>query len=229
MVASLLCVGIVLLGAFALTPADAVPATSGDLSGEGTCYSRFEGRFRDSPYFGMVAQVPASKFDNSKGCGTCYEVSCTGRACKGGSVKVRAIGQAGENFNLDTPVWNKLVGGQGGQVEVTYDQVDCSSSGGMAVRLMPDAGQYYFALQIFGAARRGRVEKVEISKDGSDWKSMTNNGWGATWVLNPATVVVDAGRAVSVRVSGSGKQVVLDGVIPSKWRGGEIYKSSKNF
>ncbi|CAI5473950.1 unnamed protein product [Closterium sp. Yama58-4] len=177
----------------------------------------------------MVAQVPAGKFDNSKGCGTCYEVSCTGRACKGGSVKVRAIGQAGENFNLDTPVWNKLVGGQGGQVEVTYDQVDCSSSGGMAVRLMPDAGQYYFALQIFGAARRGRVEKVEISKDGSDWKSMTNNGWGATWVLNPATGVVDAGRAVSVRVSGSGKQVVLDGVIPSKWRGGEIYKSSKNF
>ncbi|CAI6011503.1 unnamed protein product [Closterium sp. NIES-65] len=155
--------------------------------------------------------------------------TCTGRACKGGSVKVRAIGQAGENFNLDTPAWNKLVGGQGGQVEVTYDQVDCSSSGGMAVRLLPDASKYNFALQIFGAARRGRVKKVEISKDGKEWKSMTNNGWGATWVLNPATGVVDAGRAVSVRVSGSGKQVVLDGVIPSKWSGGKIYQSSKNF
>ncbi|CAI5998847.1 unnamed protein product [Closterium sp. NIES-65] len=201
-VASLLCVGIVLL-AYALTPANAVQANSADLSGEGTCYRDFQGRFRDSPYFGMVAQ--------------------------GGSVKVRAIGQAGENFNLDTPAWNKLVGGQGGQVEVTYDPVDCSSSGGMAVRLVPDASKYNFALQIFGAARRGRVEKVEISKDGKEWKSMTNNGWGATWVLNPATGVVDAGRAVSVRVSGSGKQVVLGGVIPSQWSAGQIYKSSKNF
>ncbi|CAI5998867.1 unnamed protein product [Closterium sp. NIES-65] len=182
-VASLLCVGIVLL-AYALTPANAVQANSADLSGEGTCYRDFQ---------------------------------------------VRAIGQAGENFNLDTPAWNKLVGGQGGQVEVTYDPVDCSSSGGMAVRLVPDASKYNFALQIFGAARRGQVEKVEISKDGKEWKSMTNNGWGATWVLNPATGVVDAGRAVSVRVSGSGKQVVLGGVIPSQWSAGQIYKSSKNF
>ncbi|CAI5475881.1 unnamed protein product [Closterium sp. Yama58-4] len=229
-VASLLCVGIVLL-ALALTPADAIPATSSDLNSDGTCYRDFQGRFRNSPYFGKVAQVPVSKFNSNKGCGTCYEVSCSGRACKGGSVKVRAIGNSGwEAFNLDAPVWNQLVGGQGGQVEVTYDPVDCDSSGGMAVRLLGQASRDYFALQILGTAKKGGVDKVELSSDGKKWSSMFIEG--GAWVMRPATGVVESGRAVSVRVTAAdgGRQVVLDRVIPSNWSGREeTYKTNKNF
>ncbi|CAI7763122.1 unnamed protein product [Closterium sp. NIES-54] len=211
-------------------PADAIPASSSDLNSDGMRYRKFEGRFRNSPYFGKVAQETASKFNNNKGCRTCYEVSCTGHACKGGSVKVRVIGTSGwEAFNLDTPVWNQLVGSQGGQVEVTYGQVDCDSSGGMAVRVLSESSRDYFALQIFGAAKKGGVENVELSRDGKQWKSMFVEG--GAWVLRSATGVVDSGHAVSVRMTAVsvGRKAVLDGAIPSDWRGGEIYKTNKNF
>ncbi|CAI5949657.1 unnamed protein product [Closterium sp. NIES-64] len=147
-----------------------------------------------------------------------------------GSVMVRAVGQGG--FNLNSPAWDKIVRDRAaGSVEIDYRSVDCPSSRNMAVRIENDSNAYNFVLQILGAAKSGGVEKVEISKDGRDWKSMKNNGWGATWVLNPAKDIVDAGRKVSVRVTavGGGQQVVLQDVIPSKWSGGKIYESSTNF
>ncbi|CAI5501016.1 unnamed protein product, partial [Closterium sp. Naga37s-1] len=147
-----------------------------------------------------------------------------------GNVMVRAVGQGG--FNLNSPAWDKIVRDRAaGSVEIDYRSVDCPSSRTMAVRIENDSNAYNFVLQILGAAKSGGVEKVEISKDGRDWKSMTNNGWGATWVLNPAKDIVDAGRKVSVRVTavGGGQQVVLQDVIPSKWSGGKIYESSTNF
>ncbi|CAI5530071.1 unnamed protein product [Closterium sp. Naga37s-1] len=231
-IADLLCVGITLL-ALALPPADAIQATLGDLNREGTCYwGQFT--YADSPYFdkGMVAQVPASNFNSGKGCGTCYQVTCKNSpSCTKGSVMVRAVGLSG-GFNLNFPAWDKIVKDRNvGNVEIDYRSVDCPSSRTMAVRIENNSNVYNFVVQILGAAKSGGVEKVEISNDGKQWKSMTNNGWGATWVLNPAKDVVDKGRKLSVRVTavGGGQQVVLLDVIPSKWSAGKTYESGTNF
>ncbi|CAI7826035.1 unnamed protein product [Closterium sp. NIES-53] len=184
-IGSLLCAGIVLL-AVALTPADAIQASRADLDREGTCY-RGQFSYSESPYFdkGLVAQVPASNFNSGKGCGTCYQVTCKNHAsCRKGSVMVRVVGEAG--FNLNSPTWDKIVRDRAtGSVEIDYRSVDCPSNRTMAVRIENDSNAYNFVLQILGAAKSGGVEKVEISKDGRDWKSMMNNGWGATWMLNP--------------------------------------------
>ncbi|CAI6004448.1 unnamed protein product [Closterium sp. NIES-65] len=231
-VGDLLCVGIALL-ALALSPADAIQATRGDLNREGTCYwGQFS--YADSPYFdkGMVAQVPASNFNSGKGCGTCYQVTCKNSpSCTKGSVMVRAVGVSGI-FNLNFPAWEKIVKDRNvGNVEIDYRSVDCPSSRTMAVRIENNSNVYNFVVQILGAAKSGGVEKVEISNDGKQWKSMTNNGWGATWVLNPAKDVVDKGRKLSVRVTatGGGQQVLLQDVIPSKWSSGKTYESGTNF
>ncbi|CAI5988912.1 unnamed protein product [Closterium sp. NIES-64] len=182
-------------------------ATSADLNREGTCYrGQFDyGESSDFDY-GMVAQVPSGDFNSGKGCGRCYEVSCMNHpSCLEGSVLVRAVGQNGD-FNLNF-----------------------AANGGLKVRLVDDSNSYNFALQIIGAAGSGGVENVELSNDGSQWTSMTTYGWGATWVLNPAKDVVDAGLPVSVRVTGGGQQVVLQDVIPSGWSAGTTYESDTNF
>ncbi|CAI5954335.1 unnamed protein product [Closterium sp. NIES-65] len=226
----LLCVGIGLL-ALSLTPADAMYATSADLNREGTCYrGQFDyGESSDFDY-GMVAQVPSGDFNSGKGCGRCYEVSCMDHpSCLEGSVLVRAVGQNGD-FNLNFAAWDRIVADRAaGRVEIDYRSVDCPSNGGMKVRLVDDSNSYNFALQILGAAWSGGVENVELSNDGSQWSSMTTYRWGATWVLNPAKDVVDAGRPVSVRVTGGGQQVVLQDVIPSGWSAGTTYESGTNF
>ncbi|CAI5933078.1 unnamed protein product [Closterium sp. NIES-65] len=228
--APLLCVGFVLL-ALVLTPADAMYATSVDLNREGTCYrGQFDyGESSDFDY-GMVAQVPSGDFNSGKGCGRCYEVSCMNHpSCLEGSVLVRAVGQNGD-FNLNFAAWDRIVADRAaGRVEIDYRSVDCPSNGGLKVRLVDDSNSYNFALQIIGAAGSGGVENVELSNDGSQWTSMTTYGWGATWVLNPAKDVVDAGLPVSVRVTGGGQQVVLQDVIPSGWSAGTTYESDTNF
>ncbi|CAI5523794.1 unnamed protein product [Closterium sp. Naga37s-1] len=253
-VCGLLCVGFVLL-ALVLTPADAMYATSADLNREGTCYrGQFDyGESSDFDY-GMVAQVPSDDFNSGKGCGRCYEVSCMNHpSCLEGSVLVRVVGQNGD-FNLNFAAWDRIVADRAaGRVEIDYRSVDCPSNGGLKVRLVDDSNSYNFALQILGAAGSGGVENVELSNDGSQWTSMTTYGWGATWVLNPhrgkgklrfwgsevafcvclfrdaAKDVVDAGRPVSVRVTGGGQQVVLQDVIPSGWSAGTTYESGTNF
>ncbi|CAI5494291.1 unnamed protein product [Closterium sp. Naga37s-1] len=195
----LLCVGTVLL-ALALTPADAMYATSADLNREGTCYR------------GQFDYGESSDFDFGMG-----------------SVLVRAVGQNGD-FNLNFAAWDRIVADRAaGRVEIDYRSVNCPSNGGMKVKLVDDSNSYNFALQILGAAGSGGVENVELSNDGSQWASMTTYGWGATWVLNPAKDVVDAGRPVSVRVTGGGQQVVLQDVIPSGWSAGTTYESGSNF
>ncbi|CAI5494287.1 unnamed protein product [Closterium sp. Naga37s-1] len=140
----------------------------------------------------------------------------------------------GQFSYADSPYFDKGMVAQDrnvGNVEIDYRSVDCPSSRTMAVRIENNSNVYNFVVQILGAAKSGGVEKVEISNDGKQWKSMTNNGWGATWTLNPAKDIVDKGRKVSVRVTatGGGQQVVLQDVIPSKWSSGKTYESGTNF
>ncbi|CAI5481791.1 unnamed protein product [Closterium sp. Yama58-4] len=231
-VASLLCAGIFLL-ALALTPGDAATtfAVNGPLSG-GQCYNKIN--YNDSPYFdnGMVAQVPSSDIKGGKGCGTCYRVSCKNhRSCnRGKAVTVRAINDGGSGFNLNYPAWDIISRDRNaGNVQVEYIRVPCPSDSRIAVMIMRYSSKWNFAIQILRVGKSGGVEKVEISSDGNDWKSMRKEG--APWVLNPATGVVDTGSAVSVRVTalGSKRHVVLQDVIPGDWSAGAPYESDNNF
>ncbi|GJP62209.1 hypothetical protein CLOP_g19299 [Closterium sp. NIES-67] len=233
-VSGVLCLVFFLL-ALALTPSNAISTTysEGINYGGGAC--NYEGNFRDSPFFynGLTAYVPRSKYNGGKGCGTCYEVSCKNNpSCKSGSVTVRAVGKQGDDFLLSSTAWDKIVRDRSaGRVEIKYRSVDCPKSANMAVKIMPGSNAYWFAAQILGGAKAGGVEKVEISKDGSSWKSMSAQGESATWIMNPAKEIVDAGRKVSLRVTavGGGSQAVLTDIIPAKWSAGKTYESSGNF
>ncbi|GJP31766.1 hypothetical protein CLOM_g8873 [Closterium sp. NIES-68] len=203
--------------------------------GGGAC--NYEGDFSNSPFFddGMTAYVPQAKYRGGKACGTCYEIACKNSpSCRRSSVAVRAVGQqGGDNFLLSDDAWDEIVRDRSaGRVEIKYRSVACPRNGGIAVKIMPGSNAYWFAVQVLGAAKAGAVEAVELSKDGGRrWASMSVLGESATWVMNPAKEIVDAGRKVSVRVTavGNGKQVVLRNVIPVGWSAAQTYESSANF
>ncbi|CAI7900580.1 unnamed protein product [Closterium sp. NIES-54] len=220
-----------------LAPASATTYRStfsdGINSGGGACY--YEGNFRDSEYFykGLTAYLPQNKYDGGKGCGTCYEIECKNhKSCRSGSVIVRATGRHGDDqFLLASTAWDKIVRGRdAGNVEIKFRSVDCPKNGDIGVKIMPGTNQYWFAVQILGAAKAGGVEGVELSKDGKKWSKMKRLAESATWALDPAKEIVDAGKKVSVRVTAvGGARVELKDVIPEKWTVGNTYKSSTNF
>ncbi|CAI5479985.1 unnamed protein product [Closterium sp. Yama58-4] len=220
-----------------LAPASATTYRStfsdGINSGGGACF--YEGNFRDSEYFykGLTAYLPQNKYDGGKGCGTCYEIECKNhKSCRSGSVIVRATGRHGDDqFLLASTAWDKIVRGRdAGYVEIKFRSVDCPKNGDIGVKIMPGTNQYWFAVQILGAAKAGGVEGVELSKDGKKWSKMKRLAESATWALDPAKEIVDAGKKVSVRVTAvGGARVELKDVIPEKWTVGNTYKSSTNF
>ncbi|CAI5966741.1 unnamed protein product [Closterium sp. NIES-65] len=221
----------------ALAPASATTYRStfsdGINSGGGAC--NYEGNFRESEYFykGLTAYLPQNKYDGGKGCGTCYEIECKShKSCRSGSVIVRATGRHGDDqFLLASTAWDKIVRGRdAGNVEIKFRSVDCPKNADIGVKIMSGTNQYWFAVQILGAAKAGGVEGVELSKDGKKWSKMKRLAESATWALDPAKEIVDAGKKVSVRVTAvGGARVELKDVIPEKWTVGNTYKSSTNF
>ncbi|GJP78871.1 hypothetical protein CLOP_g9137 [Closterium sp. NIES-67] len=234
---SLACLGFLVVLASTLLPsANAVYATfsEGINSGGGAC--NYEGNLRDDPLFnnGMTAMIPHSRYENGKGCGTCYEVECLNHAsCRSSVVTVRAVGVQGEDFLLSDTAWDEISNDRSaGRVEIRYRGVDCPNNGGIAVKIMPGSNPYWFAIQVLGAAGAGGVDLLELSTDGENWTSMSQLGNSATWTLNPAKDVVDVGVAVNLRVTlvgGAQQPLVWTDAIPVGWSAGTTYHADGNF
>ncbi|WVY97676.1 hypothetical protein V8G54_029827 [Vigna mungo] len=171
--------------------------SNGDGSEGGACgYGRSVG---EPPFSSMIAAGSAPLFDSGKGCGSCYEVKCTGnKACSGNPVRVVITDHCpdcGSDAHFDMS--GAAFGEMAVSVMVEYEDGD------------------------------GELERVEVKEASSEsWEAMKES-WGAVWKYNKGSQL-KAPFSIRLTNKES-KTIEATNVIPAGWRPGSTYVSHVNF
>ncbi|EMS57929.1 Expansin-B5 [Triticum urartu] len=206
------------------------------------------------PFSSMIAAGGPSFFKSGKGCGSCYQVKCTGnKACSGRPVTVviadncpDGICASEDHFDMSGTAFGAMANRgmadrlrSAGQLKIHYARVPCNYNG-MNIVFKVDAGSnpFYLSVLIMYQAGDGDLSAVDIMQGGcapghhndhgAPWMAMTQS-WGALWLLQS-----NNGKPLqapfSFRLtSGSGKVLEVTNAIPSGWSAGTSYSSSANY
>ncbi|RCV07631.1 hypothetical protein SETIT_1G260400v2 [Setaria italica] len=203
----------------------------------------YQNAVEQPPFSSMVTAGGLSIFQNGKGCGSCFQVKCTEHAsCSGSPVTVVLTDECPDGACQQEPVHFDLSGtafgamakpGQddlllnAGRLRVQYTRVPCNWHG-MDVAFKVDAGSnpYYLAVLIECESGDGDLRSVEVIQSGGAWAPMQQS-WGAVWKYNSGPALQ---APISLRlISGSGRVLIADKVIPPGWTPGRTYRSIVNF
>ncbi|KAM1019062.1 hypothetical protein ACFX13_041208 [Malus domestica] len=195
------------------------------------------------PFSKLVSAGGPSLFKSGKGCGTCYQVKCTGNsACSGNQATViitdECPGCTSESVHFDmsgTAFGAMAISGHEGQLrnagvlQIQYKRVNCSYPG-VTITFRVDSGSdpYYFGTLIEFEDGAGDLMEVHLKQndDSDSWLSMQES-WGAVWKLNSGSTLQ---APLSIRLTASnGQSVVANNVIPTGWQPGQTYRSVVNF
>ncbi|CAK8541291.1 unnamed protein product [Lathyrus sativus] len=215
----------------------------GDGSEGGACgYGNAVGQ---SPFSSLISAGSPAIYDSGKGCGSCYEVRCTGNsACSGNPVRVVVTDEcagcgsdAEYHFDLSgTSFGSMAISGQdqelrnAGIIKMEHRRVECNYAGrSIAFRVDSGSNHEYFATLIEYEEGDGDLSKVEVKEalDSSSWDTMQQS-WGAVWKFNKGAPL-HAPFSIRLTTLESGKTIVAENVIPAGWKPGQTYRSIVNF
>ncbi|CAJ1783372.1 unnamed protein product [Sphenostylis stenocarpa] len=217
---------------------------NGDGSEGGACgYGNAVGQ---PPFSSLISAGSPLLYDSGKGCGSCYEVKCTGNpACSGSPVKVVITDEcagcgsdAQYHFDLSGSSFGAMaVSGQdenlrnAGKINIQHRRIECEYPGrSIAFHVDSGSNQEYFATLVEYEDGDGDLAKVELKEaqdDSNSWDSMQQS-WGAVWKLDKGSPL-KAPFSIRLTTLESGKTIVANNVIPAEWTPGQTYRSIVNF
>ncbi|CAJ2669863.1 putative expansin-B2 [Trifolium pratense] len=215
---------------------------NGDGSEGGAC--GYQNAVGQPPFSSMISAGSPAIYDSGKGCGSCYEVRCTGNsACSGNPVRVVITDEcagcgsdAQYHFDLSGSAFGSMaISGQdqqlrnAGIIHMEHRRVKCNYGRSIAFHVDSGSNQEYFAALIEYENGDGDLNRVELKEalDSSTWDSMQQS-WGAVWKFEKGAPL-KAPFSIKLTTLASGKTIVAENVIPAGWKPGQTYRSIVNF
>ncbi|XP_051116125.1 putative expansin-B2 [Andrographis paniculata] len=193
------------------------------------------------PFNGLTAAGNQNLFKSGKGCGSCYEVKCTGNPlCSGNTVTVTITNECPGacnddpfHFDLSGKAFGSLAkNGQDdklrnlGRLDIQFQRVACHYKVGIEITIDKGSNPWYLALAVEYVNGDGDVGSMQLLPSNSGPISMQQS-FGDTW---KADLPSGAKGPYSIRLSTieSGQTILVKDAIPANWAPGQRFLSSDN-